>query len=49
MQTVVDELPAGAVLVPEVGDRPPFRHRSLKGALEPSERMTELLLAGQRQ
>jgi len=48
VQTVIDELPAGAVLVLEVGDHPPFRHRPLAGAPEPSERMTELLLDGQQ-
>lgn len=48
IQTVVDELPAGAVLVLEIGDEPPFRHRSLAGAPEPTERMTELLLDGQQ-
>lgn len=47
-QTVVDELPAGAVLVLEIGDHAPFRHRPLAGAPEPSERMTELLLDGQQ-
>jgi hypothetical protein len=48
LQTVVDELPAGAVLVLEIGDRPPFHHRPLAGAPEPTERMTELLLDGQQ-
>ena len=47
-QTVVDELPAGAVLVLEIGDVPPFRHRPLAGAPPPTERMTELLLDGQQ-
>ena len=48
LQTVLDELPAGAVLVLEIGDEAPFRHRPLAGAPEPSERMTELLLDGQQ-
>lgn len=48
LQTVIDQLPAGAVLVLEVGDRAPFRHRVLAGAPEPTERMTELLLDGQQ-
>jgi hypothetical protein len=47
-QTVIDELPAGAVLVLEVGDEPPFRHRPLAGAPDPTERITELLLDGQQ-
>jgi uncharacterized protein with ParB-like and HNH nuclease domain len=48
LQTVVDELPAGAVLVLEIGDHAPFRYRPLAGAPEPTERMTELLLDGQQ-
>ncbi len=48
VQTVVDELPAGAALVLEIGDKPPFRSRPLAGAPEPTERMTELLLDGQQ-
>jgi uncharacterized protein with ParB-like and HNH nuclease domain len=48
LQTVVDELPAGAVLVLEIGDEPPFHHRPLAGAPAPTERMTELLLDGQQ-
>jgi hypothetical protein len=47
-QTVIDELPAGAVLVLEIGDEAPFRHRPLAGAPQPTERMTELLLDGQQ-
>ena len=48
LQTVVDELPAGAVLVLEIGDGSPFVHRPLAGAPEPTERITELLLDGQQ-
>lgn len=48
LQTVVDQLPAGAVLIVEIGDKSPFHHRSLEGAPEPTERMTELLLDGQQ-
>jgi hypothetical protein len=48
LQTVVDELPAGAVLVLEIGDDSPFVHRQLVGAPEPTERITELLLDGQQ-
>lgn len=32
LQTVIDELPAGAVLVLELGDNSPFEHRPLAGA-----------------
>jgi hypothetical protein len=45
---VIDELPAGAVLVQEIGDKCLFEYRPLAGAPEPSERMTELLLDGQQ-
>jgi hypothetical protein len=48
VQTVVDELPAGAALILEIGDKPPFHSRPLAGAPEPTERMTELLLDGQQ-
>ncbi len=48
LQTVVDELPAGAALVLEVGDASPFHHRALAGAPDPTERMNELLLDGQQ-
>jgi len=47
VQTMIDRLPAGAVLVLEVGDKSPFHHRPLVG-VEPTERMTELLLDGQQ-
>ena len=45
---MIDELPAGAVLVLEIGDKAPFHHRPLAGAPIPTERMTELLLDGQQ-
>jgi len=48
IQTVLDELPAGAALILEIGDEPPFRSRPLAGAPRPTERMTELLLDGQQ-
>lgn len=48
MQTMIDRLPAGAVLVLEVGDKAPFHHRPLEGAGGATERMTELLLDGQQ-
>lgn len=48
LQTVIDELPAGALLVLEIGDDSPFPPRPLSGAPEPTERMNELLLDGQQ-
>jgi hypothetical protein len=45
---VIDELPAGALLVLEIGDSSPFAHRTLAGAPDPTERITELLLDGQQ-
>lgn len=48
VQTVIDGLPAGAVLVLEIGDKAPFHHRPIVGAPEPTERMTELVLDGQQ-
>src|SRR5436190_10168315 len=48
IQTVIDQLPAGAALVLEIGDKAPFHHRSMSGAPTPTERMTELLLDGQQ-
>lgn len=46
--TVLSELPAGATLVLEVGDKPPFHHRTLEGAPTTGERITEHLLDGQQ-
>lgn len=48
VQTVIDGLPAGAVLVLEIGDKAPFHHRPIVGAPDPTERMTELVLDGQQ-
>lgn len=48
LQTVIDELPAGALLVLEIGDSSPFPPRPLSGAPAATERMTELLLDGQQ-
>src|SRR5258706_13032381 len=48
LQTVIDGLPAGAVLTLEVGDNPPFKYRPLQGVGAPTERMTEMLLDGQQ-
>jgi hypothetical protein len=48
VQTVIDGLPAGAVLVLEIGDKAPFAYRPLAGTSAPTERMTEMLLDGQQ-
>lgn len=48
LTTVLHGLPAGAVLTLEVGDRPPFVYRPMKGAPETGERIAELLLDGQQ-
>ena len=47
-QTVLDELPSGATLILEVGDKPLFKHRPLHTAPEGPERLTELILDGQQ-
>jgi hypothetical protein len=41
-------MPAGAVLVLEIGDQPPFPYRMLAGTAAATERMTELLLDGKQ-
>jgi hypothetical protein len=48
LQTVLRGLPAGAVLVLDVGDRVPFEWRPMVGAPDHGERVTELLLDGQQ-
>ena len=48
LQTVIEELPAGASLVLQVGDESPFKHRPLQTAPDGPERLTELLLDGQQ-
>lgn len=48
LQTVIRGLPAGAVLVLEVGDEPPFVWRSMETAPEEGDRIAELLLDGQQ-
>lgn len=47
-QTVLDELPSGATLILEVGDKPLFKHRPLHTAPKGPERLTELILDGQQ-
>jgi hypothetical protein len=48
LQTVIDSLPAGSVLILEVGDNLPFISRTMDGAPEEGDRVTELLLDGQQ-
>jgi hypothetical protein len=48
LQTVLDELPAGATLILEVGDTSPFKYRPLITASSGPGRLTELLLDGQQ-
>lgn len=46
--TILQGLPIGAVLVLEIGDKQPFISRTIKGAPETGERITEHLLDGQQ-
>jgi hypothetical protein len=46
--TILQDLPVGAVLVLEIGKEEPFISRSIKGAPESGERVTEHLLDGQQ-
>jgi hypothetical protein len=46
--TILQELPVGAVLVLEVGNEEPFISRTIKGAPSTGERVTEHLLDGQQ-
>ncbi len=48
LTNVLQELPAGAVLILEVGDKEPFHSRSVIGAPTEGERVTEHLLDGQQ-
>src|SRR5439155_26938264 len=48
LQTVLRELPAGATLILEIGDKEPFISRPIRGAPSPTERATEHLLDGQQ-
>ena len=48
LEAVLRSLPAGAVLVLEVGDHEPFVSRPMIGAPTPSERCNEHLLDGQQ-
>ena len=48
LTTVLRGLPAGATLTLEVGDQLPFISRTMVGAPENGERITELLLDGQQ-
>ena len=46
--TILQELPVGAVLILEIGNEEPFISRTLVGAPETGERITEHLLDGQQ-
>ncbi len=46
--TILQGLPVGAVLVLEIGNEEPFISRTIKGAPETGERITEHLLDGQQ-
>ena len=46
--TILQDLPVGSALVLEIGDEEPFISRTLKGAPEMGERVTEHLLDGQQ-
>ena len=48
MNTILQDLPAGSVLVLEVGDEEPFPSRLIEGAPDSTERATEHLLDGQQ-
>jgi len=48
LDTVLRELPAGALLVLEIGNEEPFFSRSMAGAPETGDRITEHLLDGQQ-
>ena len=48
LNNVLQELPAGAVLILEIGDKEPFHSRPVFGAPETGERVTEHLLDGQQ-
>ncbi len=48
LQTVLNGLPAGSVLILEVGDKIPFISRPMQGAPKDGDRITELLLDGQQ-
>jgi len=46
--TILQDLPVGAALILEIGNEEPFISRTLKGAPETGERVTEHLLDGQQ-
>lgn len=48
LEAMVRDLPAGAALILEVGDKEQFFSRPMSGAPEPKERVTEHLLDGQQ-
>lgn len=48
LNNVLQELPAGAVLILEIGEKEPFHSRPVVGAPDSGERVTEHLLDGQQ-
>lgn len=48
LNNVLQELPAGAVLILEIGEKEPFHSRPVFGAPDTGERVTEHLLDGQQ-
>jgi len=48
LEAVINGLPVGSVLIMEVGDNIPFVYRTMAGAPEDGERITEMLLDGQQ-
>lgn len=48
LNNVLQELPAGAVLILEIGDKEPFHSRPVMGAPSEGDRITEHLLDGQQ-
>lgn len=46
--TILQDLPVGAVLILDIGDKEPFISRTLEGAPNTGERVTEHLLDGQQ-
>lgn len=48
LESVVNELPVGAILVLDVGDAPQFKNRPIETAPDGPDRINELLLDGQQ-
>lgn len=48
MQSIIDQLPIGSILLLQVGDEIPFSYRTLPGAPQNGDRIREFLLDGQQ-